>query len=302
LKGPKSTACSYPIRAAARLSRLSIDTLRAWEKRYSAVKPMRQGGRRFYSEADIDRLALLRRAVEHGYSIGQASRLSNKELNAVAERGMVSRAAAPAEGPTETILAAIERFEYARADRELSRLASLMPPRDLVHNIALPLMRITGEKWHEQKLRIAQEHVMSQLLSNLLGGIMRTYAPADPPALIMTATLSSDLHEFGILAAAILAAGMGLGVVHLGPDLPAKEIIYAAKCSAADVVLLSVTNPQDRMLREEQLRSIRAGVSKETAVWAGVNPADAVLNVRGVLLLRNFTELEREFVRIGGSL
>jgi methanogenic corrinoid protein MtbC1 len=175
-----------------------------------------------------------------------------------------------------------------------------MPPRDLIHNIALPLMRIVGERWHEQRMRIAQEHLISQLLGNLLGGITRIYAPVHPPALLMTATLSDDLHEFGILAAAILAAGAGLGVVHLGPNLPANEIVYAAKRSRTNVVLLSVTNPQDHMLRREQLRAIRKGLSHETELWVGVNPPDTRFDAGEIRLLRDFGELEREIQRVGG--
>jgi DNA-binding transcriptional MerR regulator/methylmalonyl-CoA mutase cobalamin-binding subunit len=301
MKSPKTADGIYPIRAAARLTRLSIETLRAWEKRYKAVEPMRRRGQRFYSDADINRLSLLRRAVDHGYSIGQAARLSNKELSTLGDRLMISGNAA-SEAPLETILTAIDRFEYARADRELGRLASLVSPRDLIHNTALPLMRIVGERWHEQRMRIAQEHLMSQLLSNLLGAIMRTYSPTDPPAVVMTATLDDDLHEFGILTAAILVAGAGLGIIHLGASLPVKEIVYAAKRSGANVVLLSVTNPQDQSRREEQLRSIRAAVPKETQVWVGINPASTVLSVKGILVLKNFIELERELQRIGGSL
>ena len=197
------------------------------------------------------------------------------------------------------ILTAIDEFEYLQADRELARLAALLSPQDLIFNVALPLMRIAGERWHEQRLRIAQEHLMSQLLSNLLGSIMRTYAPPDPAEVLLTATLSDDLHDFGILAAAILAAGVGFGVVHLGPSLPVKEIVYAAKRSNADVVLLSVTNVQDRMLREQQLRSIRSGIFKETALWVAVNPGHTVLNVNGVRILRSFAELERELHGMG---
>jgi len=299
MKRSKKPASLYPIRAAARLTRLSIETLRAWERRYKAVEPSRRKGLRFYSEADIYRLNLLREAVEHGYSIGQAARLSNKELGSSGKGPAASRDRKPDEVPVETILSAIDGFEYMRADRELGRLAALLSPHELIFNVALPLMRIAGERWHEERMRIAQEHVMSQLLSNLLGSIMRTYAPSDPATVVMTATLSDDLHEFGILAAAILAAGAGLGVVHLGANLPAKEIVYATKRSRADIVLLSVTNPQDRMLREEQLRSIRAGVPRETAVWVGVNPSDTVLNVSGIRVLRDFSELERELQ--GGS-
>jgi len=295
----KNSSSLYPIRAAARLTKISIDTLRAWERRYKAVEPSRRKGQRFYSDQDIYRLTLLRAAVQHGYSIGQAAQLSNKELSRLGELGISARSRAPEEIPLETILIAIDKFEYLKADRELSRLAALLSPQDLIFNVALPLMRIAGERWHEQRLRIAQEHLMSQLLSNLLGSIMRTYAPPDPAEVLLTATLSDDLHDFGILAAAILAAGVGFGVVHLGPSLPVKEIVYAAKRSNADVVLLSVTNVQDRMLREQQLRSIRSGISKETALWVAVNPGDTVLNVNGVRILRSFAELERELHGMG---
>ena len=295
----KNSSSLYPIRAAARLTRLSIDTLRAWERRYKAVEPSRRKGLRFYSDQDIYRLTLLRAALQHGYSIGQASRLSNKELSRLGEPDISARNRAPEEIPIETILIAIDEFEYLKADRELARLAALLSPQDLIFNVALPLMRIAGERWHEQRLRIAQEHLMSQLLSNLLGSIMRTYATPDPAAVLLTATLSDDLHDFGILAAAILAAGVGFGVVHLGPNLPVKEIVYATKRSNADVVLLSVTNVQDRMLREQQLRSIRSGISQQAALWVGVNPSDTVLNVNGVRILRSFAELERELHGMG---
>jgi DNA-binding transcriptional MerR regulator/methylmalonyl-CoA mutase cobalamin-binding subunit len=295
----KKSSSLYPIRAAARLTKLSIDTLRAWERRYRAVEPSRRKGLRFYSEADIYRLRLLRAAVEHGYSIGQAARLSDEELSSLGERSISARTRTPGEIPIETILTAIDDFQYLQADRELARLAALLPPQDLISNVALPLMRIAGERWHEQRMRIAQEHLMSQLLSSLLSSIMRTYSTPNPAALVLTATLSDDLHDFGILAAAILAAGAGFGVVHLGPSLPAREIVYAVKRSNADVVLLSVTNAQDRMLREEQLRSIRSGIPRKTTLWVGVNPSDTVLNVNGILILRSFAEFERELHRIG---
>jgi MerR family transcriptional regulator, light-induced transcriptional regulator len=296
----KTEAALYPIRAAARLTQLSIETLRAWEKRYKAVEPVRRRGIRMYSDSDIERLSLLRRAIQHGHSIGQASRLSNKELLSLRDAVARSKVAEANDPPIERILTAIDEFHYESADRELGRLASLMPPRDLIHKIALPLMRIVGERWHEQRMRVAQEHLISQLVSNLLGGIIRIYAPVHPPAVLMTTTLSDDLHEFGILAAAILAAGAGLGVVHLGPNLPVDEIIYAAKRSRADVVLLSVTNPQDRTLRQEQLRSIRRGLPKEKELWVGVNPPNTRFDVKEIRILGDFGELERQIQRIGG--
>src|SRR5262245_19589889 len=113
MKSFKRTTAQYPIRAAARLTRLSIDTLRAWEKRYSVVQPRRQDGMRMYSQADIERLSLLRQALEQGHSIGHASGLSNSELSALASLSTPARLSALSEKPLQTLLTAIENFQYS---------------------------------------------------------------------------------------------------------------------------------------------------------------------------------------------
>jgi MerR family transcriptional regulator, light-induced transcriptional regulator len=290
----------YPIRSAGRLTHLSIDTLRAWEKRYGVVQPSRRNGVRLYSEKDVERLSLLRQAVDSGHSIGQVAGLPNKELSALISRPPTSENSGSSYESTAEILDSIERFDYAGANRELGRLASLMAPRELIHAVALPLMRMVGNRWHEEQLRIAQEHLVTQLMSSLLGGMLRIYAPQDPPAVIMTATLSDDLHEFGILAAAILAAGSGLGVIHLGANLPAREISYALKRSKADVVLISITNLSDRMLKEEQLRLVCSSTASHAEVWVGLNPPTTDLRLKGIRVLRSFEELEQEIQRRGG--
>ena len=141
---------------------------------------------------------------------------------------------------------------------------------------------------------------MSQLLGNLLGGIIRIYAPEHPAASILTATLSDDLHEFGILAASILAAGAGLRVIHLGPNLPTKEVLFAAKRSGANIVLLSLTHVPDWQVRERELRSLRAGLPMNVELWLGVNPSSLDVRVDRARVLRDFRELESSLQRVGG--
>ena len=62
----------HPIQVAARRAGLSPHVLRAWEKRYGdVVAPGRSaGGRRLYSDADIERLRLLHEATRAGRRIG----------------------------------------------------------------------------------------------------------------------------------------------------------------------------------------------------------------------------------------
>jgi DNA-binding transcriptional MerR regulator/methylmalonyl-CoA mutase cobalamin-binding subunit len=298
----------YPIRAAARLTRLTADTLRSWERRYGAVCPERKNGIRLYTKSDIERLSMLREALDRGHSISQAAGLSKAELKKlVSPLAVAGEAASPGvtgKDPVTVILAAVENFSYAAADHELSRIALLVSPRQLVYQVAFPLMQRAGQRWHDQRMRVAQEHMLTQLLGNLLGGMLRLYTPASPPATVLTATLSGDLHGFGILAAGMLAASAGLGVIHLGPNLPLEEVSYAAKRAGVRVVLISVTGLQDIAQRVSQLNSLRTRLPEDVELWVGLNPPELVspmkLKKKGIHRIQDFVALELELKRMGG--
>lgn len=71
----------YSIGAAARLARVSVHTLRKWEDRYGAVRPVRtQGGKRRYSAEEVARLTMLKELADLGHSIGSIASLPTAEL------------------------------------------------------------------------------------------------------------------------------------------------------------------------------------------------------------------------------
>lgn len=83
----KAPVHRHPMRVVTRRTGLSADLLRVWEKRYDVVKPGRSsGGRRLYSDADIERLRLLYRATLAGRGIGQVAALSTPALVALVRR------------------------------------------------------------------------------------------------------------------------------------------------------------------------------------------------------------------------
>jgi DNA-binding transcriptional MerR regulator len=75
----------YRIGAVAQLANLPVGTLRVWERRYGVVSPARSAsGHRFYSEADIHRVALLKNLVDRGHAIGSIARLDAQQLERLA--------------------------------------------------------------------------------------------------------------------------------------------------------------------------------------------------------------------------
>jgi MerR family transcriptional regulator, light-induced transcriptional regulator len=299
----------YPISAVAKATGLSIDTLRAWERRYSAVVPRRSRRGRLYSEHQLKRLQLLRQATESGYAIGQVARIDNDKLTGLV-RKIGHTPASPAvhqsvsAKPYAGLLTAIGEYDYAKADRELRRMAfALADCRSLVHHIALPLMREVGERWRTGRCSVAQEHMLTSLLTGLLSSYIGLFNSISPPARILFATPSSERHGFANLAAALLAAAGGLGVVDLGTDLPVADIVVAVRKSKADVVILSLaTKPQAETWK--QLRLLARKLPKSAKCWIG-GPAD-VFDDKNALdsrweVLRDFGALEDRLIAIGAK-
>ncbi len=287
----------YPIRAVAKITGLSLDTLRAWERRYKAVVPERSGRGRQYGSEHIERLLLLNQLVQKGHAIGGIASRSDEELRGLLTQQPSHQVAVPAP-PLDmlaSVLAAIESFDTVRAGDELSRLAAVLSPRDLVYEVAVPLMSEVGTRWHNGTLAIAQEHLVSEMLRTLLGSLMRLFRPSNPVTKMVLATPAGESHEFGILAAAMLASLAGVEPVYLGPNLPAREIADAARATSAKVVALSITFPLETT--QEELRALAAAMPEGSELWvggAGSSSLELSNLGRKILWIKDLPALENE--------
>jgi DNA-binding transcriptional MerR regulator/methylmalonyl-CoA mutase cobalamin-binding subunit len=299
----------YPIRAVARLTGLTADTLRSWERRYRVVSPVRDPRGRLYSGTDVKRLQLLAAAVERGHPIGRLASKADEELEALIAARTAARADDEAQGDDaqgdvalSTLLTALGRFDAASVERELNRLSLALKPRDLVHRVIFRFLKHVGDEWHANRLNIAQEHLLSGAVRNLLGAMVRLYSKEDVPRRLLFATPSGERHEFGILAAAMLAASGGLGVTYIGADVPARLIVDSAARSGVDVVVLGlIYTGAPRELRRE-IEYVAAHLPGRLELWVGGSlPLDVSRTLAGrpIVRLPDFDALERQLVRIG---
>ena len=301
----------YPIRAVSKLTGISIDTLRAWERRYQVVVPQRDERGRLYSEADVQRLRLLNTAVEKGHAISRLASLKDEELqNLISNPVALASAAAVMEtaqvdefAPVpRSVMAAIERMDYSEAERELSLLAAVLSPRDLVHRVALPLMREVGEAWHEGRMSVAQEHMTTSLLRNLFGALIPLHQKTAPTSKLMFVTPTGEQHEFGILASAMLAVGGGLGAIYLGTNLPAEEIVLAAQKTAPQAVVLGFIGANGAKIGITEIQKAARNLPSHIELWVGGAQSDAMveeIRKTRALIIEDFQMLEQHLVRLG---
>ena len=303
----RDSPARYPIRAVSKLTGIAIDTLRAWERRHRAVTPVRDDRGRMYSDGDIARLRLLRAAVEHGHSIGRLAGLSDADLRRLAETANANAASAVGSGPrtpldTGPLVAALQKFDGTAIDQQISRLAAVLPPLELLRDVVMPVLAQVGDEWHRGRARIGHEHLMSSAMRNILGSFLRLYARPEVATRLLFATLAGERHEIGTLGAAMLAASSGLGVAYLGPDLPAREIIEVVTPAGVQVLVLGFTATSGGAAKEREIRTIVRDLPKDVELWAGGKGAlrhTALISPRG-LVLQDYDGYQRELTRIGG--
>jgi len=73
----------YPIREVSNLTGVNSITLRAWERRYGLIEPVRtEGGHRLYTQKHIDQIKAAVTLTEQGVAISQVKALLDEQENA----------------------------------------------------------------------------------------------------------------------------------------------------------------------------------------------------------------------------
>jgi DNA-binding transcriptional MerR regulator len=262
----------HPIQVAARRAGVSVDVLRAWERRYALVAPARaSGGRRLYSESDIERLRLIASAAAAGRRVGELAQLDGAALAALVSADRASAAAPQDAGAAASLLAncmrAVEQLDGAALRATLRRALIALPAPACIEQLVAPLMHAIGERWSRGELSPAHEHVASSIVRRELQATTEALAGDAAGATLVVAAPAGQQHELGAHAAALVAVLDGFRPTQLGADLPAEDIARAAQELRAAAIVLSISTVPDGCARE--LAALRAATGPDLPIFAG---------------------------------
>lgn len=127
-----------PIREVARITGVNAVTLRAWERRYGLIVPLRTAkGHRLYDDTHIERIRDIVTWLNRGVAVSQIKTLLGTST--------------PPELPQqnqwsallEELLQAIDRFSERQLDDTFNRAVALYPPRTLFQHLLQPLLELS---------------------------------------------------------------------------------------------------------------------------------------------------------------
>ncbi|MBK8255524.1 MAG: MerR family transcriptional regulator [Polyangiaceae bacterium] len=294
---------SYSIRVASRLTGIPADTLRMWERRYGFPRPERTGGgSRTYSEADIETLHLLSRAMKAGYRPGEIVGKTSAELNDILHQVAPARPEPLTEGALPTLHGLMQHLigdQTEALQTELRRAALRLGSKRFVTEVAYPFIVEVGAAWEAGRIEVRHEHLASEALSTLLRLMLSTSEDGLARPIVLLATLPHEQHALGLEMVALYLASQRATPRLLGVNTPRDQIVKAARALSADVVGLTITSSADVQGAATDIRWMLSELPRRVEVWVGGEGASRLgVTDPGLKLIHSFDALEEALTKL----
>jgi DNA-binding transcriptional MerR regulator/methylmalonyl-CoA mutase cobalamin-binding subunit len=247
---------TYRINQVAKMTGLSKENLRVWEKRYRLISPQRGSNRyRLYSEEDVDLLKYLISEINLGQSIGELASLGRDEI---LNRMRQEKAQAPK----------AEILEHDPLIGELEKFLLAIDRAVVFQRVLVPLQIRIGELWFDEKIGVAVEHYVTTQVKQKLFAAMNMTSSQNGPKIVI-ACPPWELHEIGAQMVAYHCSTLGCQAILLGANLPLEDLIHFCTNTNPDGLALSFTTPIGENRGKIFFAEIVKNISPLYPVWVG---------------------------------
>jgi len=289
----------YRIHRFSKLTGLSPHVIRAWERRYGLVTPIRGDNRyRLYTDDDVVLFRYLKSQVDQGMLIGELSEQGVEYLRDQAQRVFVEtyREPPPSERLVLELSQALEENDRAGFERKLNGALAVIPFEEAVHRFLLPLQEQVGQLWHDGRLGVGQEHYASNQIKQKIFSAMNQFQTADEGPVVVIACPTNEWHEVAAMTAAYVCRARGCRVHYLGANLPIPELAAYCQRNRPACVLLSVTimgSSDEARALAQQLAGAIVPLSPVGVGGQGVQAHAEVFLQKNITVFQDLNALDR---------
>jgi len=281
---------SGPLRIGefARRVGVNAELLRAWERRYGLLTPIRSpGGFRLYTAEDAERVAGMRRSLDAGLSAAEAARVALEDSRPT--DGLLDDAAA-------RLLARIRDYDEAGVQGVLDESFAAFGVEAVLGQVILPALARVGDDWAQGTLDISQEHFASNLIRGRLLALARLWGRGGGP-LALLACAPGEQHDISLLAFGLVLRSHGWRILFLGADTPIATLMEAVKTTEP---ALAVVTSFDPALLEAEADALRRLARLVRLVLSGPGVSDSFCARLGVRRLDgNLVAAANEIAAVG---
>lgn len=234
----------YGIKHLAAMTGLSRHVLRKWEQRYNLLSPQRaKNGYRVYTPEELQLAFFLKHQLTTIASIGQLAQRGRDALIHEMNAGFIEvhPVIQEAQPQARELIRSARRSDRTAVDRAITLLIQQWGFDRALIAVFFPVLHIIGELWHQGRISIEGEHLVSQTIQRLLSHQLRS-APQSPETdypQALVACVPHDFHEIGAMSAVRFLRHGGWNVTYLGPNVSIDVVRLACRRRRRELVLFS---------------------------------------------------------------
>jgi MerR family transcriptional regulator, light-induced transcriptional regulator len=295
---------THRIHRVAKITGLSRDVIRVWERRFGLLKPTRGANRyRNYSDEDVALLRFLKEQLDAGGSIGELSKLGREELlgRARASAPQVSFVENTFSGLLRELLSTLNPFNRVTFEKRLNGAVAVVPFEEALHGILLPLQEQVGQLWHDNHIDVAVEHYVTKQIQQKIFSAMNQLPVAEFGAKVVVACPPDEDHDIAALAVAYRCRVRGCRVYYLGANVPIASLTSFCGKVEPDLTIISFPLPLSNDKATALVQSLANEVSPASNLAVGGHGALAMRDIfvkYNITVLEDFAELDHRLDRL----
>ena len=289
---------THRIHRVAKLTGLSKDVIRAWERRFGLLKPTRGANRyRNYTDHDVALLRYLKAQLDAGASIGELSRVGRDELlkRALPSTPSVTGLDSTFSRLLQEMLSALDPFDRVNFERRLNGAVAIVPFEEALHGILLPLQEQIGQLWHDGHINVATEHYVTKQIQQKIFSAMNQLPVADFGPAVVVACPPDEMHDVAALTVAYRCRVRGCRVYYLGANVPVASLTQLCNNVRPDLTILSFPLALPERKAEKLLHTLAVELSPISDLAVGGHGAMAMrvlFEKSGIAVLNSYGDLD----------
>jgi len=242
----------YSMAQVELLTGISAHKLRMWERRYTFLKPMRSPTNiRFYSDQQLKKLINVGILNRNGFRISKIDKMSTLEVFENVTEILSNISEENSDEINALVLYMFELNEVAFNkvfQRSIMRKGFLSTITEIIY----PFLNQIGILWSNNKLMIAQEHFISNLVrQKIISAIETLPSPQENAPSIVFFLEKNEDHELGLLLGSFIAKDLGWKVFYLGQRVPYENIKTVVEMVEPALLMTLITSP----LKDSQIKT-----------------------------------------------
>lgn len=218
-----SSEGKYNIKAISNMLGIQAGTLRAWERRYKMIAPVRnESGHRLYTDEHLKILKWLISKINQGFTISQA--ISLMENSGVEVDAVEPRSKDILDELGDKLLTALLDFNGGQAHELINQAFNLFTIDKTVIDLIGPILIKVGDLWEEGRITTAHEHFASSFLRSKIEGLSNSFPHSSFLPKAVAVCGPGERHELGLLMFTMFLRRKGFEVIFLGTSVAEHDI------------------------------------------------------------------------------